>query len=306
MSHRREQDAEQPGDEMSPEVLIRCAADGELTPEQEPALWAYLRANPGAREAIEFERQLRERCREIMGGVYAPWSLREGVAKIASEASRKGAPSGRGSAGTPVVLWRRPVFRAIAALLMLAVILGVLSSQVVSGLMEAPSITKGWYRAQLVGHVVSEHRRCDIPDYVVEKMSVLRPEEIAQRYDPYLDHRVAVPSFASLGYAFRGSGRCNVPGRGPSIQMLFEHPAPSGSQGRLSVFAKQDRGEFTIPENRLYVLDHGDAGAPGIRPVLVWRSGGLVYLLVCGDAKLKASDLAECIGFPTPVPGDEL
>ncbi|TVQ63593.1 MAG: hypothetical protein EA378_01520 [Phycisphaerales bacterium] len=69
-------------------VLIRCAADGELTPEQQPQLASLLTERPDLGAGVDSERSLREACGRVMGGTNCPEHLRARVLEIASRSAQ--------------------------------------------------------------------------------------------------------------------------------------------------------------------------------------------------------------------------
>lgn len=290
-----------------PATLVRSAADDELTPTQRRELDAYLAAHPEARRGIQFERRLREAIRRSMGDVYAPWPLRQRIIGLLRHGGgTERAASGRRRLVGPAV---SRAMVALAAVVVLSLALGVMVGpaspwlrDTISRLTGAPAISKPWYRDQLTYHLVREHRNCDIAAYVERKLTYTGADNLAPAFRNILGRDVTLGDVESLGFRFVASGRCNVPGRGTSVHLLFERTGQPGlPDARLSLFVKQDRGEFTIPEGRTFLLNHDED--PNIRPVLVWRTGGLVYLLVTDCPVFTPDQFAHAMDLPEPGAG---
>ena len=285
--------------------LLRAAADGELTPEQERLLEAHLQANPAHQAGIEFERALRAAVGRTMGQERAPASLAERIARAVhaddsrgTRHDRKGVlPVSDSGVDTqpPVVetianqtrqrsFWTTLGGRmAVAAALMLAVGgLWYLSTN----LSQQP-VEERWSRSanvQLAGFLSGEHMKCDDPDYAADKFTARDQEEITRCCLTILDQTPQLEHLFEGGATLIGLGPCKVPGPGRSVHMQILMPvdASGATQSTVSLFMQQSIGQAGKVAGESFDLQEAkDQGFV----VDVWEKDGLIYYLVCDTAQ---------------------
>ncbi len=255
--------------------LIRCAADGELTADQESALRALLASRPEVAKAIEFERTLRTRVGEVMSrDGNAPAEVR---AKVAQVLGRNDVVATIG-AGRPRRRW--VVRLAAAAVLVLAVSMIFIQPWRSRNIDLADRVS----RVSLLAHVEREHIRCsELGGHFKSKMSVDELAPAEGFVEGYLHASIDSLDLSRVGYRFVAIGECSVPGGGRAVHGLYQAESDSAP---LSLFVQQDTGSLQIDAGKCYVLA---APRPQDSPLAVWRDGSLIYYLVvpkdrpCGE-----------------------
>ena len=237
---------------LGPTALVRAAADGELTPEQERLLEAHLQANPADRAGIEFERALRAAVGRSMGQERAPAHLAERIAHaIHADYARDTRHDRKG-------------------------VLPVSDS----GLDTQPPAV-----VQLAGFLSGEHMKCDDPDYAADKFTARDREEIARCCLTILDQTPQLEYLFEGGATLIGLGPCKVPGPGRSVHMQILMPvgASGAMQSTVSLFMQQSVGQAGKVAGRSFALQ--EAGDQEF-VVDVWEKDGLIYYLVCDTAQV--------------------
>lgn len=258
-------------------TLIRAAADGELTPEQQGALDDARRADLWVDDAVAFERSLRHAVCASMGAVSVPPGLRERVrAAIASDA-----------ASLPEQLaehTRRPSFwgtRRMTSLLAAMIVLTLGAALLFQAFSLSQSVLNASqlaYRQEVASFVATEHGRCcGSVDAAKTKLSISDPAEAESVLSSLMGHPVSLPcQNRRPEIRFDGAGVCGIPGSGPSAHVMY-HPADGGP--KISIFLKPDSGELPFQPGKTYSLDTKKCGVVGTR-ILAWISDGLVYYAV--------------------------
>ena len=286
---------------MSVAALLRCAADGELTAEQEAQLCAHLEQSPGCSKRIEFEQQLRGAwCNADSSDAACPADLRCSIERLC-QASAVGSSATDGmiddmsGAEPPQVVtrqrsfWAGPVARglAIAAVVVLAVTLAFQVGQRSAPVSQSPQLQLA---SQATAFVTKEHTKCskiDNPDNEF-KFTATTPEQLPEAFNQVLGRSVSVEDLISEAdsVSFVDAGRCGVPGGGRSLHIRLSTIA-SGEAHTASLFVQEDSGSLEISEGPSYHLA-GGKDAPGQPCVFVWRNDGMVYWLVCDQTDAKA------------------
>lgn len=269
---------------LDPVVLLRAAADDQLSPEQADALAAHLSAHPEDSARIEYEQQLCRACGRVMGDVQTPAGLRDRInAAIAADAeAHDDALADRLEQQAELTrdrsFWSgvRGQLIAAAAVVVLAVALVVMIQSMRSGPAPgAPSFV------QIAGFVAKEHNHCDLdPTYTHSKIEVSDPSKLPDYLQSILGTSVQDTLF-SQDLEIIGAGRCHVPGKGQSVQIRLR--SKNGGGEPVSLWLQEDTGELDIKEGVTYAL-RADPNAPPCGSILLWKRDGLLYYLVCnGD-----------------------
>ena len=286
-----------PGADLPIGVLLRLAADDELTPEQRARLDAHLASNPGDADCIVFESALRGACGRVLADCRCPGSLREKVMAIAAS-SREPAAAGVESeeayadaiASRSATLRSAGVFGGVkgriagalaAALLLIASAAFVIR---VAGVNSGQQAEGSGAHILLAGMVSAEHDSC--VDASAAKFSVTTRDEAPAFLASILGSEPSIADFEALGLQFDRVGRCGVPGNGPSAHMIFKTTAVQGCQKNLRVSLFIQHGghpEFEMQPNTTYAI-----GKCSSKTVYAWRSGEMTYYLVAPNASCKA------------------
>lgn len=247
-------------------VLLRCAADGELTPEQVSRLREHLREHPDDEARIEFERRLRRACGCCAPECCAPSGVRARVETACS-----------------VGVWRlararRLVVRfgALAALIAMVGVLGVIWAR-----RDAGSAWNAPYAAGLADFARREHKRCDDPGSRAPKFTIERAEAVPAEFAKLAGHPVSLCDLMAAeegGLVFVDAGHCDLPGKGGLHVRLRERGEGGGDDGGLvSLWIQPDDGRLTLEEGVVYNM------GKGCECVRIWRVGEVRYTLVCGE-----------------------
>jgi hypothetical protein len=267
---------------LDPAVLLRAAADDQLSPEQADALAAHLAVHPEDAARIECEQQLCRACGRVMGNVQTPAGLRDRIAAaVAADAeAHDDALADRLEQQAELTrdrsFWSgvRGQLIAAAAVLVLAVALVVM----IQSMRPAPGVPSF---VQIASFVAKEHNRCDLdPTYTHSKIEVSDPGKLPDYLQSILGTSVQDTLF-SQDIEIIGAGRCHVPGKGKSVQLRLR---PKGAKSEpVSLWLQEDTGQLHIKEGVTYAL-RADPNAPPCGSILLWKRDGLLYYLVCnGD-----------------------
>jgi len=292
-------------------VLLRLAADDELTPEQRARLDAHLASNPRDADCIAFESGLRGACGRVLADCRCPGSLREKVMAIAASsrgevAAGVGAEIGHSGTGVSGIdhedayadaiatrsaqLRGAGVFSGVkgriagalaAALLLIASAAFVIR---VVGVNSAEQADGSGAHILLAGMVTAEHESC--VEAKAAKFSVTTRDEAPAFLASILGSEPSIADFEALGLQFDRVGRCGVPGNGPSAHMIFKTKEIEGCQKNLRVSLFIQHGghpEFAMQPDTTYTI-----GKCSSKTVYAWRSGEMTYYLVAPNASCKA------------------
>lgn len=259
-------------------VLLRCAADGELTPEGRAALEEHMRACPQDEACIRFEVQLREACSRAMCQCDLPADLRETIAaKLrAGEpvvVARIGADGRVGGA----TVWIRRWGLAVAAV----VAVGIGTTIIIQTGLRAGGNTANAAVVQLSSYLATEHDACVADEVVLSKhLEITDPQAVPKKYQAIFGKPISTELMESANFKFVGAGTCQVPGAKESAHLLFRRMDEDGTEGPLvSVFIEPDPSRLGLKEGTTYAMK--DARSR----VYAWVSDGLVYYVVTQCSK---------------------
>ncbi|MEL6499145.1 MAG: hypothetical protein AAF937_03290 [Planctomycetota bacterium] len=276
-------------------ALIRLAADGEISAEQERRLETEVERDPGLARQIEAEQLLRSSLeRAFSDGPAAPAGLRDRVASAMASVELSGQESDDADVPTQLApitrdrsFWAGPAARVLAAA---AALLLVATVFVVSrgGVSNEPFSN----RSRAVQFVASEHGRC-VVDLApgTGKFRVTDADEMPGLTGDVLGQEITLADLVVSGaenVSFIDAGRCGVPGGGRSMHMRFEVPSSESVEPeRFSLFVQQNRGTMELAEGVTYELDPSSGGTIDLKSpsIYVWLREGLVYYLVVDNAK---------------------
>ncbi|MEN1706532.1 MAG: hypothetical protein AAFR76_01290 [Planctomycetota bacterium] len=276
-------------------ALVRLAADGEISAEQERRLESELEQNPELARQIEAEQLLRSSLeRAFSDGQAAPAGLRDRVAAAMASVELNSEQSDDADVPTRMAtmtrdrsFWAGPAARVLAAAAALTLVATVF---VVSrGGVSSEPISN---RTRAVQFVASEHGRCviDLPPGT-GKFRVSNADEMPGLTGDVLGREITLADLVVNGaenVSFIDAGRCGVPGGGKSMHMRFEVPSDlGGDPERFSLFVQQDEGGMALTEGVTYELDPSGGGEIDLKSpsIYVWLRGDLVYYLVVDNAK---------------------
>ncbi|MFG0306415.1 MAG: hypothetical protein ACF8Q5_09410 [Phycisphaerales bacterium JB040] len=304
--------------------LIRAGADGELSAPDVARLEALQASDPTVSGRMAFERELRGACCRAMSGACCPDALRSRVEAMASARGDLGAgeqdPGGHGDRGPSVIealspatrdraFWtgsRRLMAVAAVALFGLAGVLIWQSASLsgASGPVPAGRVTTATFRQELAEFVTREHRRTSESERAATSKFVhTDPEEARAWFRELLGDQVRIMGLEQPveSIAFKGAGRCGVPGAGygESAHMRFEVSGEDGSPVVVSVFVAPASDRLRMEVGTTYAVDMNDCGIDGYT-MLAWTDGTANYYLVADAATKGCLKTLEAIGQPEP------
>lgn len=266
--------------------LVRLAADGELSGEESDA---YARAKAdrpelGRREAAQ--RQLRSAVNRCMcEGCECPQALRDRIVALTDEI-RVTADGDPGLTITPAPdqepgvrfpIWQRVAAFAAAIVIVLAVSAyfrgNVPTQQGGQGVAQAGDLPSG---VQLAGFMSSEHTRCASHPTSIRKFTEHDLEQVPEAFRDILGGRFTKRNLDLEGATFVAAGKCKVPGKGPSVHVMFETLNPLGESVEVSLYI-QRCGDKRFQEGKSYAVGSESIDAASI---IGWRHEGLVYYMV--------------------------
>lgn len=307
--------ANNPNEPMTIAALLRAAADGELTPEQQQRLDTHLAQNPGDAGRIEFERELREACSRAMGGVTCPAALRARVEALASNAASVEAAADQAMAArlgnraaetSKRSFWSqhsRFVVQAMAAVLVIGVgsVFIMQSIQTASkSVLDGAPLEQVAFRNEIAQFVSAEHHRCCEEEAAEAKFVVRDASEAAEQFGELLGAPLDLPGATGPIeiVSFRGGGQCGVPGSdGISVHMRFDFDRGAGELSKVSLFIAPDRGLLPIEVGTTYRVNTKACGIAGAS-ILVWTDGALVYYIVAEADDGGCGDLVDAMDGP--------
>ncbi len=264
-------------------ALIRAAADGELSPEQQAAWRALCAASPDAEQRVEFERALRGAvARSMTPTDRAPAALRERIGAMAEETA--GDRPLRLAEENTRANWAGRAARALAVAAVLT--LGVIAA-FFAGRVSAPGGGSGeTYAAQAASLVSGEHDHCLRDEvYADRKFALVNPSELPAAMRSIVG-RDDVLDLVRLGQVhFLDAGKCKLP-EGSSMHVRFSTEDDTGNTHVASLFLQRDTGRLALEQDKSFRLTGNPAFCSPC--VFVWRTGGVVYWLVCDRSEGNA------------------
>lgn len=275
-------------------TLLRLAADGELSPEQESRLAAHLEAHPQDKARIEFERRMQQACARACGPeCCAPSGLRERVVASCCTGADRIAESTRERS-----FWSARNFTRVAAVAAVIALVAAASFMVGRGNSPAsgPGVAEPGFATQLASFARREHGRCVVTQGVLEgKFSIGSPEELPGEFEQLVGEHMTFSSILTAeaeGLRFVDAGRCNPPG-GPALHIRFALQGEDDPASLVSLWVQLD-GSEDLEEGRTYC---SGAGCDRVR---VWVVDGVRYTLVCSRAD-QGNPAQNALGAPIEI-----
>lgn len=271
--------------------LLRAAANGELSAEQQVELQRHLALHPQDQAVIDFEERLRETI-EMAACEPVPESLRERIRAMGQEASPGAAPV-VGNTPTeyhPSIRFPRPA-RWLAVAASLAIVTGgayMVIRPALTPHAEQLRLTPQ-YRASLVSFIHAQHEECELyTDLIGERFQTSDLGSVPSEFSRVLGGTPDIGDVQQYGFKLLGAGPCAVPGRGKSVRMVLESNAesrPGDDAGSLvSIHIQQDTGELTLESGRTYrLVEQSAPSAEADTEIYVWRRNGFIYFLTSGS-----------------------
>lgn len=285
-----------PPEPLNSASMIRAAADGELNADDRQVFDSLCARDAMNEDRVAFERALRRSTSRAMAEPkHAPQSVRTAIENLFDQERTTTTLSVQTRRRS---FWAgRTVWASVAAAIVLITAVSIVSNMPFGGAL--PQLGPP-FAAQLVeasSFVVSEHNRCSTPSsYSNRKFTVRDQNDVSSLATKLLGASPASLALDQTGYVFAGSGKCSVPGSGPSMHVLYK-PIDS-SRPALSFFVQQNTRPEIIAQGVRYRLmtENGT-------PVLVWCDDNLIYYLYCPDSDaeqaaaqlLNAPDLEQTI-----------
>lgn len=282
-------------------VLLRCAADDELTEAQDAQLRAHLRDHPEDKASIAFERSLRGACARVMDTPPCPEALRQRIEAMASGAALQAdqtrahdahagdpAQSPRGRAGSgrrgQSRSMQRRMINAVAASIAL-IFGGAFLWQMI--LLSGPDPSVAANAAYVTNFVGTEHDLCETDPTRTLKFSIHKLDETPAALSNILGKSPTLPDLIATGLRFRDGGECAVPGGGRSVHLRFETDGSAGPAGvPVSLFIQHGLPtRVRMEPDVAYRLTAQSSGQAQTTPIAIygWYADGLTYYLVTED-----------------------
>jgi hypothetical protein len=294
--------------------LVRLAADGELSAEEAAAYAKAKSARPELAQQEQAQRQFRAAVGRCMAGPEAtcPQALRDRIAALTAGAANAGgarpaltlnptpadAPAPRADRFS---VWQR--VGALAAAIVIIVAVSAYFRQAGPalpgggvGVVVADEAPTG---IQLAGFMHTEHSRCASHPSSIRKFTEDDLERVPEAFRDVLGNGFTTQDILFSDANFVAAGKCKVPGKGPSIHLVFETTNAQGESVEVSLYI-QRCGDKRFEEGKAYTIG---ADAQDGSSVIGWRHDGLVYYLVTSSPettrtlapKLNAPALAGAI-----------
>ncbi len=263
------------------EVLMRRAADGELSATDQARFDDLLAGDPSIAHQVAFEQRLRESTGRTMADVAVPMGLADRVLAAIQADEDLGASLEEIAEQTRrPSFWSRTSIRSAAA----AVFVLGLSAALIYQATRLSSVPldpgQMAYRQQLAGFLTGQHDRfCD--DIAKDALKTLMSDSASFEalMTSSFGHPVDVPESPAKEVRFAGGGPCHVPGDGPSGHGVYR--ADFGPE--ISVFVKPDNGELPLKPGRTYALKTKECGLEGAQ-ILALVKDGVIYYFVFNEA----------------------
>lgn len=281
--------------------LVRCAADGELS-EQEAAAYAAAKASNPKLDAYERqERKLRTAVGRCMSEeCRCPQALRDRITAMT------GAAQGLSIAGTPAEPARRTApFPAVRVVVAAAAAIAVVVTATVylqntpaaqpdrssgNGVALADDLPSG---VTLAGFMSTEHNRCVSHPTTIRKFTERDLEQVPVAFREVLGEEVTLDDLLMENATFVAAGQCRVPGKGPSIHLMYEAFDAQGQPVEVSLYI-QRCGDKRFEAGKAYAVG---AEGEGTSSIIGWRHDHLVYYLVTSSPEITR-DVAESLHAP--------
>lgn len=287
--------------------LTCCAADGELEGLPESVQSAYLahrERDPALADVEAEQRAMRRAVGRCMAEHVCPPALRQSVERLLAGADAEHQADAEPARRRLVLPWAwldvLPAGRglaAAAALVVLVVIGGMLVRGPV-GVLTSPDGSQvqqaGPSGLVLAGFMSREHDRCAMHPDRVGKFTEHDLDRVPVAFKDVLGGQVDAKALRVAEARFLAAGRCKVPGKGPSVHLLYQAHDDSGRPVEVSLYV-QRCCDPRFEEGKAYALGStGDQHAAGI---IGWRQGELVFYLVT-DSPSTTRRIAQAMRAP--------
>lgn len=279
--------------------LLAALADGELDLREHPQALARIAQDPQAAQRLAYQQQLKQACAQAMAiGKPCPEEL---VAKlramsITEQAHGVNSVDAVGSFASPVIgrIGRWLPSAVAAALLIAAPVMFMQASG--TGSSAGPAVASLLSVSQ-VGAFDNRHLDCSAKPVILKDHDRFGPEgdfehlpgKIADYFHTSADGMAL--SLDGIGYDYRLTGACSLPGS-DGVHIVYRHRENPGRS--ISLWLTADDGRYAqMDAGRVYV----EAGKTLDHPVIIWRSGGLIYYLV-GDSLQDAHQAVAVLHQP--------
>lgn len=268
-------------------TLLRLAADGELSEQQEAALRAHLEAHPEDRARVEFDRKLRDACGcACAPDCCAPESLRQRVLACCSETAGGSASdphladrlAARGEQTRDRGFWSGRTIARFGTIAAVIALVGLVSYMVgrstpPSGPPSQPTIRT--VEERISNFVRTEHNRCakSSPD-IGKKFTINDPSELPAVFESIIGQPFSLACVLDAndhGLRFVDAGRCYPPG-GDAIHVRFVTDDEAASP--VSLWIQKDDDSLPMEDGITYTAGEG------CDCVRFWRVDGVRYVLI--------------------------
>lgn len=292
--------------------LVRLAADGELSAEEAAAYASAKAARPELEEHEQAERQLRAAVGRCMSGDDAacPQALRDRIEALTADVRTTGGdrpvlkinPTRADKPSRPAErfsTWQR--VGALAAAIVIIVAVSAYFKQAGPAQPGGDGVAYGDVPTgiQLAGFMTGEHSRCASHPTSIRKFTESDLDKVPEAFRDVLGNGFTTQDILFSDANFVAAGKCKVPGKGPSIHLMFEAVNPQSEPVEVSLYI-QRCGDKRFEEGKAYTVG---AEATDGSSIIGWRHDGLVYYLVTSSpdttreyaTKLRAPALAGAI-----------
>lgn len=274
-------------------VLLRAAADNELSASQTHSLDLHLHAAPRDRDVIEFERRLRTEVAAAASSETTPDALRRSIAALVVGPSTASPRPQRSI---------RPLWALAAACVALAATVFVAASRFPARLPSGGEIVNSSHRAALTRFLGWQHAECEVhADAIRQRFDIGPAADAPEKLARIVQHTPDLGSIRSSNtqnVEYLGAARCAVPGRGESVHIVLGYRDPVAGKSRqlASLFVQEDFNELSLEPGRTYHMRPRSGEWDGRdMTVCVWRKDGLVYFLV-GTSADALEAARHCVG----------
>lgn len=268
-------------------TLLRLAADGELSEQQEAELRAHLEAHPEDRARVEFDKKLRDACGcACAPDCCAPESLRTRVLACCADAAAGGAQdpqladrlAARAEETRDRGFWSGRAIARFGTIAAVIALVGLVSYMV--GRSTPPGGPQGQPTIRTVEERISnfvrtEHNRCEKSSPEIgKKFTITDPRELPAAFESMIGQPFSLACVLDAdahGLRFVDAGRCYPPG-GDAIHVRFVTEDEDASP--VSLWIQKDDDSLPMEDGVTYTAGEG------CDCVRFWRVDGVRYVLI--------------------------
>ena len=272
--------------------LIAALADGELDMRNNPEALAKLAEDPQAAQRIACQQQLREACAKAMDGpeMACPDALAAKLMALAdgdaadqpasAPAPQPAAP--QAAYDGPPVIARIGRWAPTAVAAMILLVAGVMFMQA-TGNRGINTQAAAFLSVDQIDSFTGRHGMCAMDTSELKQVerfgNTSELDQLPGRLSDYFQTSTdgMQLSLDGIGYNYQLTGVCGLPGQG-AVHIVYQHE--DDTDRSISVWVMPATEEHDgLEDDRVYV----ETGTDLMHPVILWRDGGLLYLLV-GDS----------------------